>query len=221
MSKTLMDIDQAFTQQYKGLLETQRNISHALENYRFDLTTDEITRAVKERMMAFWYFNVHNCADLGREVNTVAADFFTETCLFFLKNCLKSYGLEVVSERDIRIDKNGRKEIRPDISIWKKRDPMLFDELVAVIELKVSNGWKGKTIYQHLENRKKEIRNIYSGVFFGVISFWNCFGDGFKSNDNSEYIGLYNFKSNPKGDHSSTKLTIEQLLRQIVGETLG
>jgi hypothetical protein len=89
MNQSLSHIDSAFTCQYKVLLGTQQIISHILETYHFDLSKAEITQAVYERMMAFWYFHVTNCADLGREVNTVAADFFTETCLFFLKPCLK------------------------------------------------------------------------------------------------------------------------------------
>jgi hypothetical protein len=94
MNQSLSYIDSAFTCQYKGLRGTQQIISHILETYYFDLSKAEITQAVYERMMAFWYFHVNNCADLGREVNTVAADFFTETCLFFLKPCLKQKGLD-------------------------------------------------------------------------------------------------------------------------------
>jgi hypothetical protein len=158
-------------------------------------------------MMTFWYFHVNNCTDLGRKVNTVAADFFTETCLFFLKPCLKQKGYEVYSEKNIRENKNRLKIIRPDLSIWKE------NQLAAVIELKVSDGWKGKTMTKHLDNRKKEIQEIWPGAFFGAISFWNCFGDGFKTDD-SEYIGLYNFD---KGNvHKATGKTIEQIITRAI-----
>lgn len=212
MNIPLLNIDQSFSNQYKGLLETQRSIAVQLKHYPFDLTKDEITQAVYERMMAFWYFNVNNCKKLEREVNTVASDFFTETCLFFLKPCLKQYDLVVVSEKNICKEKSTSKVIRPDLSIWKGK------ELVAAIELKVSDGWKGKTMTEHLDNRKKEIRQIMENpnLFFGAISFWNCFGDGIK-NDNSEYIGLYHFKSD--NNHVAIGNTIEQLVQRIVDIT--
>jgi len=208
MNQPLTHIDQPFTSQYKGLLVIQRNIKQQLEHYSFDLSKDEITTAVYERMMAFWYFHVNNCADLGREVNTVVSDFFTETCLFFLKPCLKQKGLDIVSEKDIRKVKNNSKVIRPDISIWKE------DELVAVIELKVSDGWKGKTMIEHLDNRKKEIQEIWPEVFFGALSFWNCFGENGLDKNNNNNIGLYNFKTD--NHHVPTGQTIEQLVVAII-----
>lgn len=207
MYEYLCHIDSAFTEQYKGLLETQRSILEQLKQYVFDLNKDEMTQAVYQRMMAFWYFHVQNCKTLGREVNTVAADFFTETCLFFLKPYLEQCGLVIVSEKDIRKDNPDSKAIRPDLSIWKG------NELVAVIELKVSDGWKGKAMTKHLDNRKTKIQKIWPGIFFGVISFWNCFGDGIKTRD-SEYIGLY--KRNENNNHTPTGKTIEQVVKRIV-----
>lgn len=206
-NQPLSAIDSAFNNQYKGLLETQRNISQELEDYKFDLSANEITSAVFERMMSFWYFNVENCKDLGRKVNTTSADFFTETCLFFLKAVLKQHGLEVLSEQNIQIDKPSKKTIRPDISIWKD------DELIAVIELKVSNGWKGKFMIPHLDDRKKKIQELYPNVFFGVIAFWNCFGEGFKTDD-SEYLGLYGYSKN--NGYQSTGKTIEQIIERVI-----
>lgn len=212
MNHTLNQIDSAFTSHYKSLLDLQRCISQQLKSYPFDLNKDEITQAVNERMMAFWYFHVTNCKELEREVNTVASDFFTETCLFFLKPCLKQNGLEVYSERNISENKKGSKIIRPDLSIWNQ------GELVAVIELKVSDGWKGKTMNEHLDNRKMEIQNIKADVYFGAISYWNCFGNGIKTDD-SEYIGLYNFDKG--NNHKATGHTIEQMVKSIVGKTIS
>lgn len=209
MTQQLTYIDSAFTNQYKGLWEIQRSIAEQLEHYPFDLNKDEITKAVYERMMAFWYFNVKNCIYLKREVNTVAADFFTETCLFFLKPYFKQQGLVIISEKDIRKEKPNSKAIRPDLSIWNK------DKLIAVIELKVSDGWKGKTMTEHLDNRKREIEKIWPDVFFGVLSFWNCFDENGIAKNNNNYIGLYHFKSD--NNHVPTGQTIEQMIWKIIG----
>lgn len=206
-NQPLSAIDSSFNNQYKGLLETQRNISQELEDYKFDLSSNEITNAVYERMMSFYYFNVENCKDLGRKVNTTSADFFTETCLFFLKTVLNQYGLKVLSEQNIQLDKTSKKKIRPDISIWKK------DKLIAVIELKVSNGWKGKFLIPHLNDRKKNILELYPNVFFGVIAFWNCFGEGIETED-SIYLGLYGFSK--EHGHQPTGNTIEQIIERII-----
>lgn len=207
MRQNLSHIDSAFTNKYKSLLETQRSIAGQLKQYPFDLEKREITQAVYERMMAFWYFNVNNCKELGREVNTVAADFFTETCLFFLKPYFEQRRLEIASEMDIRKDKASSNVIRPDLSIWKE------EKLIAIIELKVNDGWKGKTMNDHLDNRKKEIQEIWPGVFFGAISFWNCFDKDLRTKD-SEYIGLYEYAKD--NNHQPTKKTIEQILKRIV-----
>jgi len=83
-----------------------------------------------------------------------------------------------------------------------------------VIELKVSDGWKGKTMTDHLDNRKKEITEIWPNVFFGAISFWNCFGKMGVAANNTNYIGLYNFKTD--NNHEATGKTIEQLVRAIL-----
>lgn len=204
--ESLKTIDSLFTDQYKALLETQCNIYKKLVNYPFDLNKSEITEAIYERMMAFWYFNVHNCADLNREVNTQASDFFTETCLLFIKSYFNQKGLETVSERNIMKDASGKTNIRPDISIWRD------DELVAVIELKVSDGWKGKTMIDHLAEREKSIRAIHKNVFFGAIAFWNCFEDGYVA-EKSQYIGL--FKHNRENNHVFTGMKVEDILAKI------
>jgi hypothetical protein len=115
---------------------------------------------------------------------------------------------EEVSEIAFYVLKHNSKVIRPDLSIWKG------NQLVAVIEVKVSNGWKGKTMADHLGNRKKKIQIICPGVFFGAISFWNCFGKGIKSID-SEYIGLYEFVKD--NNHKTTGKTIELMAQRFVG----
>ena len=59
---------------------------------------------------------------------------------------------------------------------------------------------------------KKEIQEIWPGIFFGTISFWNCFGDGIKTPD-SEYIGLYEYAKD--NNHTPTGKTIEQVVKKL------
>jgi hypothetical protein len=202
--KTLAQIDSKFTNHYKGLLEIQRHIYEHLKNYAFDLEEDEITKAVIQRMESFWLFNVHNCNDLDRQINTVAADFFTETCLLFIKALAKQKGIDVFSERPISNIEHKTK-MRPDISFWRN------DQLLAVIELKVSDGYKGKHLPSHLEDRKSQIKEIWPDAFFGAVVYWNCFNQ--KNAIDPNFIGLLNFSKDNR--HKPTGKTIDGLLKKL------
>lgn len=204
MKPNLLEIDKAFTEQYRSLLEIQQKIHTQLSNYEFDLEKTEITEAIIERMLSFWYFHVNNNkVILDREINTTAADFFTETCLFFLKSYFKTaQGFEVYSEKTI----NDKSKLRPDISIWKA------GKLIAVIELKVSDGWKGKFMTSHLEERENLIKAEHPSVYFGVLAFWNFFStDAPKWNKN--YFSLLQF--DPKNNHKRTNASVEGMLKRL------
>jgi len=200
----LLEIDSQFTNQYQGLFDIQKNIIGQLKEYTFDLNKTEITDAIINRMDAFWYFHVRNNKELlERKTNTVAADFFTETCLLFIKLYFNNR-FDVKSEGNIRVI-NKKKSIRPDISIWKN------EQLLGVIELKVNDGWKRKEMHSHLTEREKQIKEIHPNTFFGVIAFWNFF-DTTTDEWNNKYIGLKEFdnKNNPK-----TGGLVENLLKSI------
>ena len=207
MKQSLLHIDAEFCNQYKGLLEIQRNIYEDLKVYSFDLNKDEITQAVIQRMNSFWYFHINNNKGiLNRQVNTVAADFFNETCLLFIKSFFIKFEIEVSSERNILKTKS-KKSIRPDLSLWKN------EELIAVIELKVSDGWNRKNMLNHLEERKKSIQAEWPNVYFGAISYWSFSNiDDFLYPD---YIGLLIHKGE-KENHLHTGKTIEQIFKRIL-----
>ncbi len=172
------EIDRDSTDKYKSLLQVQYSIFEKLKSYTFDLSKTEITDAIIERMDAFWHFNINNKELLERRTNSVAADFFTETCLLFIKAYFenKHNGIyKVYSEEQIKTDPNNkRKHIKPDISIKKN------NKLVAAIEIKISNSFKRKSIDAHLKDRELQIKTFYPNAYFGVIAFWNFF------NTNSE-----------------------------------
>jgi len=206
MKKNLLEIEKQFTQHYRELLSRQKLVIADLEKYDFDLELTEITDAIAERMDAFWHFAWHNNKELlGREVTSEASDFFTETCLLFIKYYFKNIGSDykVLSEHSLI---KSRKSIRPDISIWKK------DELLGAIELKVSDGWKGKWIVPHLAERENQIKQLHSNAFFGVLSFWKFS----QKTDISEIWGKQYFALKiwqKQNKHESTGLGIEDLLK--------
>jgi len=156
--------------------------------------------------MAFWYFNVNNNKEiLGREINTTSADFFTETCLLFLKCYFeKKQGLKVRSEKNIA---KGF-VIRPDISIWNKDETILY----AAIELKVSDGWKGETMLPHLTERENQIKSLFPNAYFGVLVFWNFFSSDIPG-WNSKYFGLLQFDKN--NEHLRTDASVENMIVEI------
>lgn len=203
MNRNLLEIDSEFTTQFRGLLDIQRNIKYQLESYPFDLSKNEITDAIIERMYAFWFFNVYNNKEiLNRIINTTAADYFTESCLLFFKSYFEqAEGISVLSERTIYCSK-----IRPDISIWKN------SRLKAVIELKVSDGWKGKAMLSHLNEREEQIKILEPDAYFGVLAFWNFFNIS-DEKWNSKYFGLLNYDNN--NNHTRTNASIEKMIIEI------
>ncbi|MBC9812895.1 hypothetical protein H9Y05_10475 [Crocinitomicaceae bacterium CZZ-1] len=203
----LTEIDDQFTKQYKELLDIQYNIKAQLNTYSFDLNKNEITEAVLNRMGAFWHFNVNNNKDiLDRKTNTTAADFFTETCLLFIKSYFENkHGLQVTSEKSLVRSRNS---IRPDISIWRG------EEVVAVIELKVNDGWKRKNMMEHLANREQQIKNCAPNAYFGVVSFWNFFEK--KAPEwNKKYVGLLEWDEKSEKKHPPTGGLVENILKEI------
>jgi hypothetical protein len=122
--------------------------------------------------------------------------------LFFKCYFEKIPGIKVLSEENI----SKGSVIRPDISIWKD------NQLVAAIELKVSDGWKGRTMIPHFIEREKQIKNLFPYAYFGVIAFWNFFDqdiDGW----NSKYFGLLKFDK--ENNHTRTNAYIEKLIQEI------
>ena len=110
-----------------------------------------------------------------------------------------------MSEFQIKTDpKNKRKHIKPDISIHDKND-----NLLAAIEIKVSNGFKRKSIMEHLRERERKLTIFFPDVFFGVIAYWNFF-DTNSDNWNSKHIGIKWY--NEKGNHSKTGVCVKNLI---------
>ena len=209
MNNSLTQIDAEFCDHYKELLVIQKKVYDSISYYPFDLEKDEITQAIINRMYAFWHFHAENNKNLlNREVNTTASDFFTETCLFFIKAFFKQdqYKMDVYSEKNILKEKS-KKSIKPDISIWKDK------QLLAVIELKVNDGWNRKGMLDHLENRKKQIQSIWPNTYFAAISFWNF--PSIDNNNHPDYIGLLNYRGETV-NHIATGKTFEQILKRIL-----
>jgi len=209
MKSNLKAIDDAFIVHYRKLLEIQKNVFQECKEYNFDLDRHEITQAVHDRMSAFWDFHVYNAKQiLDRRINTGGADFFTETCLLFLKAYFEQkYNVIVTSEKSLL--KRGN-SMRPDISIWTEG----YGEVLAVIELKVNDGWKGKNIMTHLKDREDKIKALYPNSFFGVIAFWNFFDTSTLNIDwRTKYVGLYRYDRYDR--HEKTNGYIEDIMKNI------
>jgi len=207
MQNTLLEIDAAFTTHYKKMLDVQEAVKKQLDTYPYDLTKDEITEAIIQRMYAFWHFSSRNNDLLGRRGNPVSADFFTESCLLFFKTYFEHerHGFKVKSEHNIDPAPN-RRLVKPDISIWKD------DQLIATVELKVSHGWKGKSIEEHLRQREEKIIVLRPSAWFGVLVFWN-YSQPDAPQWGEKYFGLLNHKKD--FNHQRTSLTVEHLMQKI------
>lgn len=207
MKQNLTELDHKFSNHFKQLFEIQRELIEKYKSYEFDLDKTEITRAIHNRMSAFWYFNVHNTKELLRaNITPPASDFFTQTCMLFFKVYFEQrYEVLVCSEKSIV---PGKKLVRPDITIWSKNEV----KLLASIELKVNNGWKKKEIKAHLEEREKKVKDASDGAYFGVIAFWNFF-EKVEPEWKNKYVGLYEFNDNK--NHPETGAYVEDIMKQI------
>lgn len=210
MNKSLVHIDNAFAEHYRQLFDIQNDLFGKYKLYAFDLNKTEITEAIRQRMMSFWYFNVWNTKNiLERQSTPSGADFLTETCLLFFKAYFETkFKDKVVVNSEKSIVKK-RNAIRPDISVWNRNET----ELIAAIELKLNDNWKrGVTMQEHLAKRENDILIHYPRAYFAVVSFWNFF-DTNHENWRTRYVGLYNFdKAN---DHPSTGGYIEDIMKKI------
>jgi len=206
MESDLKTIDNAFIAHYRKLIDIQKDVFNECKEYNFNLNSIEITQAVHDRMSAFWDFHVGNAKQiLDRKINTGGSDFFTETCLLFLKAYFEQkYDVIVTSEKSILKKGNS---LRPDISIWTKD----YEEVLAVIELKINNGWKGKNIMTHLQEREENIKHYYPNSYFGVIAFWNFFE--INSDWKNKYVGLYKYDRHDR--HEKTNGYVEDIMKNI------
>lgn len=134
----------------------------------------DVTRAVLQRVSAFYEAQRAMKLFLGKRYAVAAADFLVETIAFYLKALAETHELnfDVASERQIR---RKRGAIRPDISIWRD------DRCLACIECKTQLGWKRHTWEdQFLEREKKLIAEFTGASTFLVVLTglnWPGFGD--------------------------------------------
>ncbi len=100
--------------------------------------------------------------------------------------------------------------MRPDISIWTAD----YEEVLAVVELKVNDGWKGKNIMTHLKDREEKIKTLYPKSYFGVIAFWNFFDESDLNLDwRNKYVGLYRYDRHER--HEKTNGYVEDIMKSI------
>jgi len=153
-------------------------------------------------MDAFWWFHYNNSKELlGRKVNYKADDYFTETCLLYFKCYFEQLGCRVASEVKLH-----NSNIQTDINIWKDEKP------IAVIELKVGNGWKGKSMMEHLKEREDNVQKAVPDCYFGAIAYWNFF-DTHSPEWSSKYIGIKKYNEN--NHHPLTGARVESLMKEI------
>ena len=152
---TLAELNNQYTNNFQSLIETPKRLHQELVNYKFDLSKREITDAVIQRMdMNWWYAEEINNL-LERKKKPSSADYFTESCLYFLKAYFKSEGdiYQVRSEHSVNKIKS-RNIVKPDISIWKD------NTLLGAIELKTLNEWFRHTWRTDFENRENQLKQV-------------------------------------------------------------
>jgi hypothetical protein len=173
------------------------------------------TRAIANRLRAFYVMQSKTKYFLGKKVAQAGSDFFVETILFFLKlfNDVEGLSLEIASERTVQPK---RSAMRPDISIWRG------SELLAIIECKTQLGWSRHNWKSDFENREQKLKEVFpdAKMFLVVMSScnWAGFGDDLKVG--KQLFCLLNVwptaLSTPPTPDMLCTTPIENLLKQLV-----
>lgn len=201
---SIITINERHNQHYREIAKINEEILNELKLYDFDLDKTEISEAIMYRMWAF--YDTHNSMKkiLGKNQNQAASDYFVESCLIFLKAYFEKLNLVVSSEKIIW--KESRKNIRPDITIWKD------DKLIASIEMKVQLGRKRLEWKNELHDREKDIKNKTNCKFFAVICYTEANWQGFDRDENWET----KYFSITDRDLKLNKFGFEKLIKQIL-----
>lgn len=152
---SLLEFEQKYhnylSKQYKELYSLYNNIKL---NGDISLKTNDITKAILWRMKVRSESNKKIKKFLNKKVAPVAADFFVEAVLFYLKLVLDKYKkqYEVFSERTI---KRKMGSMRPDISIWDN------DKVIAIIECKTNLGWHRNEWESDFIAREKRLKEDF------------------------------------------------------------
>jgi hypothetical protein len=195
---------------YKSLYKRKQAIFETIQNTEIDLEGRAITDLVYAQMVAFWDEMNQTNTLLARHKNTQAAEFFNETVCLYVKAIIESLNpsLKVEAEKPIQKEKT-KKSVNPDISIWRDQ------ELIAVIELKVSDGFKGKYLLPHLIEREETIHLHHPKAKFFTVCFWKPkVFDSELSELGNKYIYLVE-PDRRHFDHDNSIYRIETIIKEI------
>lgn len=203
----IADITEKHNSHYRGLVQINKDIITELISYNFDLDKPEISEAIASRMWAF--YETHDLLKniLGKSQKQAASDYFVESCLIFLKAYFEKIGFEVFSEKTIWSE--GRRNIRPDVSIWKANN------LIASIEMKVQLGRQRIGWQEELEKREIDIKSKTSCKYVATICFTEANWSGFTRDKNWEtkYFSITN------KDWKLNDCAFEKLIKRILYES--
>lgn len=175
---SLAKINARHNNHYKLIAQINEDILTELQSYEFNLDKSEISAAIESRMQAFYETHNYLKKILDKQQNQAASDYFVESCLIFLKSYFEKIGFKVFSEKPIW--KEGKRSIRPDVTIWKD------DKLIAAIEMKVQFGRKRHQWKHELKNREIEIKSKIDCKYFSTICFTEANWAGFDRDETWE-----------------------------------
>jgi hypothetical protein len=180
-----MEID--FCNYYSKLpIELDLLYNELLKKYKFELKSNDITKAIILRLKTYYETQDEIASFLGKNSVSPASDFFVETVLFYLKLLLEQGKSKLNAKSEVRFDtKNGY--MKPDISIWKNK------KVVAIIECKTNLGFRRNKWESDFKSRTTELKTVFPKAesFLLVLSSKNW--PGFDKNDNKvgkQYFAL-------------------------------
>jgi hypothetical protein len=130
--KSILTLEKEISEVYKKIPKVIELVYNEINDQA--IGDNEITKSILYRLHTFYHYQYELDTVYKRGYTPPAADFFTETVLYYLNVFCKINKLDYEIKSEVAI-KRKRGSIRPDISIWKGED------VIAIIECKTQLGY--------------------------------------------------------------------------------
>lgn len=217
--QTPLSIEKQYVKKYLELhKEIYKRIFNELSELDLSSIKDgEITQPILHRMCAYYNYQNETNKLLKRSIVPSAADFFTETVLFYLSAYIKANKIPLIAKSE-KLIKVKNINLKPDISLWSLDE----QKLMGFIECKTQLGWNRSGWREEMEERVKLFEEEYGNILSYYVVFTNSNWQGFQGDkeENKRYFCLTDldiktesFSSIP--DIMPTLNNIEPMLREI------
>ncbi|MBM7453997.1 hypothetical protein JN09_001340 [Acholeplasma morum] len=150
--KSILTLEKEISEVYKKIPKVIELVYNEINDQA--IGDNEITKSILYRLHTFYHYQYELNTFYKRGYTPPAADFFTETVLYYLNVFCKINKLDYEIKSEVAI-KRKRGSIRPDISIWKGED------VIAIIECKTQLGYNRHSWQEDFQSREQHLKKDF------------------------------------------------------------